>query len=98
MLETASRARGVLTKEFLAAPAAGLRMRQHARDIGRMMGSVPESQPGCAQGGLAGRLCRGKSPEESKYKFDYYQLLATIPGNEAFKPQEEGGCSLLSKK
>jgi branched-chain amino acid transport system substrate-binding protein len=35
-------------------------------------------------------LFRVKSPEESKYKFDYYQLLATIPGEEAFKPIEEG--------
>ena len=43
-------------------------------------------------------LFRVKSPEESKYKFDYYELLATIPGNEAFKPLEEGGCPLLSKK
>jgi branched-chain amino acid transport system substrate-binding protein len=43
-------------------------------------------------------LFKVKSPEESKYKFDYYQLLATIPGNEAFRPQEEGGCPLLSKK
>jgi branched-chain amino acid transport system substrate-binding protein len=43
-------------------------------------------------------LFKVKSPEQSKYKFDYYQLLATIPGNEAFRPQEEGGCLLLSKK
>jgi len=43
-------------------------------------------------------LFRVKKPEESKYRFDYYQLLATIPGNEAFKPQEEGGCPLVSKK
>jgi branched-chain amino acid transport system substrate-binding protein len=43
-------------------------------------------------------LFKVKLPEESKYKFDYYQLLATIPGNEAFRPQEEGGCPLLSKK
>ena len=43
-------------------------------------------------------LFKVKSPEESKYKFDYYKLLATIPGDEAFKPQEEGGCPLLSKK
>jgi branched-chain amino acid transport system substrate-binding protein len=43
-------------------------------------------------------LFKVKSPEESKYRFDYYQLLATIPGNEAFRPQEEGGCPLLSKK
>jgi branched-chain amino acid transport system substrate-binding protein len=42
-------------------------------------------------------LFKVKSPEESRYKFDYYQLLATIPGNEAFRPQEEGGCPLISK-
>lgn len=42
-------------------------------------------------------LFRVKSPEESKYKFDYYKLLATIPGEEAFKPMEEGGCPLLKK-
>jgi branched-chain amino acid transport system substrate-binding protein len=42
-------------------------------------------------------LFRVKSPEESKYKFDYYELLATIPGEEAFKPMEEGGCPLLKK-
>ncbi|MGY8635461.1 ABC transporter substrate-binding protein [Bradyrhizobium sp. 14AA] len=42
-------------------------------------------------------LFRVKSPEESKYKFDYYKLLATIPGEEAFRPLEEGGCSLVTK-
>jgi branched-chain amino acid transport system substrate-binding protein len=42
-------------------------------------------------------LFKVKSPEESKYKFDYYQLLATIPGDEAFKPEEEGGCPLSKK-
>jgi branched-chain amino acid transport system substrate-binding protein len=42
-------------------------------------------------------LFRVKSPEQSKYKFDYYQYLATIPGDEAFKPEEEGGCPLSKK-
>jgi branched-chain amino acid transport system substrate-binding protein len=42
-------------------------------------------------------LFRVKSPEESKYQFDYYQLLATIPGDEAFKPMEEGGCPFVKK-
>ncbi|ODM84142.1 ABC transporter substrate-binding protein [Bradyrhizobium elkanii] len=42
-------------------------------------------------------LFRVKSPEESKYQFDYYQLLAMIPGEEAFRPMEEGGCSLVKK-
>jgi branched-chain amino acid transport system substrate-binding protein len=39
-----------------------------------------------------------KSPEESRYRFDYYKLLATIPGEEAFRPMEEGGCPLLRKQ
>jgi branched-chain amino acid transport system substrate-binding protein len=43
-------------------------------------------------------LFRVKAPKESKYKFDYYHYLATIPGEEAFKPQEGGGCPLLAKK
>lgn len=43
-------------------------------------------------------LFKVKSPGESRYRFDYYQLLATIPGNEAFKSQEDGGCPLLSRK
>jgi branched-chain amino acid transport system substrate-binding protein len=38
-----------------------------------------------------------KSPGQSKGRFDYYELLATIPGNEAFRPLEEGGCPLLKK-
>ncbi|WP_246668115.1 MULTISPECIES: ABC transporter substrate-binding protein [Bradyrhizobium] len=42
-------------------------------------------------------LFRVKSPAESKYRFDYYELLATIPGEEAFRPMEEGGCPLLTK-
>ncbi|QOG20517.1 MULTISPECIES: ABC transporter substrate-binding protein [Bradyrhizobium] len=42
-------------------------------------------------------LFRVKSPEQSKYKFDYYELLATIPGDEAFRPMEQGGCPLLRK-
>jgi len=43
-------------------------------------------------------LFKVKSPEQSKYRFDYYDYLATIPGDEAFKPIEEGGCPLLSRK
>jgi len=42
-------------------------------------------------------LFRVKSPQQSKYRFDYYELLATVPGEEAFKPMEEGGCPLLKQ-
>jgi len=42
-------------------------------------------------------LFRVKAPQQSKHRFDYYELLATIPGEEAFKPMEEGGCPLLKQ-
>ncbi|WP_119420818.1 ABC transporter substrate-binding protein [Desertibaculum subflavum] len=40
-------------------------------------------------------LLQVKKPEESKAKYDYYKVLATIPGNEAFRPMAEGGCPLV---
>jgi branched-chain amino acid transport system substrate-binding protein len=39
-----------------------------------------------------------KSPAESKGPWDYYKLLATIPGEEAFRPMDQGGCPMLAKK
>lgn len=40
-------------------------------------------------------LFQVKSPEESKYPWDYYKLVRTIPTDEAFRPLAEGGCSLV---
>jgi branched-chain amino acid transport system substrate-binding protein len=37
-------------------------------------------------------LARVKTPEESKQQWDYYQILRTIPGDEAFLPIEESAC------
>jgi branched-chain amino acid transport system substrate-binding protein len=36
-----------------------------------------------------------KSPEESKYPFDYFKVLATIPANEAYRPLKDGGCPYI---
>jgi branched-chain amino acid transport system substrate-binding protein len=36
-----------------------------------------------------------KSPEESEGGWDYYDLIATIPAEQAFRPMEEGGCELV---
>jgi branched-chain amino acid transport system substrate-binding protein len=36
-----------------------------------------------------------KKPEESKGEWDLYKLLATVPGDEAFRPLDKGGCSLV---
>ncbi|WP_454633446.1 ABC transporter substrate-binding protein [Bradyrhizobium cenepequi] len=36
-----------------------------------------------------------KKPEESKYPWDYYKLIKTIPPSEAWRSLEEGGCDFL---
>jgi branched-chain amino acid transport system substrate-binding protein len=36
-----------------------------------------------------------KKPAESKGEWDLYKTLATIPGNEVFRPLGEGGCPLV---
>ncbi|GMG89939.1 ABC transporter substrate-binding protein [Cupriavidus metallidurans] len=38
-----------------------------------------------------------KKPEESKYPWDYYKLLATVPGDQAFIPPSKSQCPLLKK-
>jgi branched-chain amino acid transport system substrate-binding protein len=35
-----------------------------------------------------------KKPEESKKPWDYYKLLATVPGDKAFPSAAESGCPL----
>ncbi len=37
-------------------------------------------------------LMRIKKPEESKSKWDLYEYLDTVPGEQAFRPMSEGGC------
>ena len=41
-------------------------------------------------------LVQVKSPSESEGPWDYYNILATIPGDAAFKPLAESTCSLVS--
>ena len=38
-----------------------------------------------------------KKPEESKGPWDYYRLIRTIPGDEAFRPMDQGECPLVKK-
>jgi branched-chain amino acid transport system substrate-binding protein len=42
-------------------------------------------------------LVEVKKPEESKYPWDYYKVLATIPGDQAFPPPDPEACNLLKK-
>lgn len=43
-------------------------------------------------------LAQVKTPEESKGQWDYYKIIATIPGDQAFRPMADGKCSLVQKK
>ena len=36
-----------------------------------------------------------KKPSESKGAWDYYKLRATIPAEQAFRPEKDGGCPLV---
>ena len=38
-----------------------------------------------------------KSPAEFKGPYDYYKLIRTIPGEEAFRPMEKGDCPLVKR-
>ena len=42
-------------------------------------------------------LVEVKKPEESKGPWDYYKVLATIPGDQAFRPMDKGECPLVKK-
>ncbi|MCG6206178.1 ABC transporter substrate-binding protein [Rhodopseudomonas sp. HC1] len=38
-----------------------------------------------------------KKPADSKARWDYYKLVATIPGDQAFQPLEQSRCPLVKK-
>ena len=38
-----------------------------------------------------------KKPSESKGPWDYYKLIRTVPGDEAFRPLDKGDCPLVKK-
>ncbi|WP_448205081.1 ABC transporter substrate-binding protein [Azospirillum sp. sgz302134] len=42
-------------------------------------------------------LARVKKPSESKGPWDYYQIIRTIPGDEAFATVAESGCKIASQ-
>ena len=41
-------------------------------------------------------LVQIKSPAESKSEWDLLKLVATIPGDKAFRPMADGGCPALA--
>ncbi len=42
-------------------------------------------------------LVQVKKPGESKYPWDYYTILATIPGKDAYQPVDPATCKMLAK-
>jgi branched-chain amino acid transport system substrate-binding protein len=42
-------------------------------------------------------LMQAKTPKESKGEWDLLKMVATVPGNEAFRPLNDSGCPLASK-
>ena len=42
-------------------------------------------------------LAQVKTPDESKYDWDYYHIRKVIPADEAFQPLSESRCPLIAK-
>lgn len=42
-------------------------------------------------------LWQVKAPRESKGPYDYFKPVATIPGDQAFRPMNAGGCPMIRK-
>jgi branched-chain amino acid transport system substrate-binding protein len=93
---------GAVTHYLKAIEAAGT---DDAGKVVKKMKEIPINDFFTKNGSVRedGRVMRNiylfqvKSPAESKYKFDYYNLIATIPADQAFRPLSEGNCPLLAK-
>jgi len=42
-------------------------------------------------------LLEVKKPEESKAPWDYYKVLAEVPGDQVFRPMKDGGCQYVKQ-
>jgi len=91
------------TKHYLEAiKAAGT---DQAETVVAKMKATPTDDPLFGKGYIRadGRkmhnmyLFEVKSPAESKGPYDYYKLIRTIPGEEAFRPMDKGDCPLVKK-
>ena len=68
-------------------------MRKHPIED-KLFGTVTVRQDGRAVHDMY--TFRVKTPEESKSRWDLYKVLARVPGNEAFRPLNQGGCRLVT--
>jgi len=94
---------GAVTHYLKAVAAAGTK---DATTVMRAMREMPINDFMTSNGQLRedGRVVRDmhlfqvKTPAESKYPFDYYKQLATVPGAKAFRPLQESECPLVKSK
>lgn len=76
---------------------------KNADEVIAKMKEMPTDDPLFGQGEIRadGRkihdsyLFRVKSPDESEGPWDYYETVSTTPAAQAFRPLEDGGCSLV---
>src|SRR5580700_7306031 len=89
---------------FKALEALGGNPHDGARVVAKMK-EMPTDDPLFGKGSIRadGRkihpayLFEVKKPSESKYPWDYYKLVATIPADEAFIPLEKSVCPMVKK-
>ena len=94
---------GAVTHYLKAVAAAGTK---DAATVMRAMREMPINDFMTSNGQLRedGRVVRDmhlfqvKTPAESKYPFDYYKQLATVPGAKAFRPLQESECPMVKSK
>ena len=82
--------------EALGSPKDGKAVIDKMKEIGaddKLFGKGPIRADGRAI--HPAYLVQVKKPEESKYAYDYYKVLATIPADEAFRPMKDGNCPLV---
>jgi branched-chain amino acid transport system substrate-binding protein len=90
------------TVHYLKAVAA-LKSAQDGKAVVAKMKELPTDDPLYGKGTIRidGRkihpvsLYETKSPAESKGDWDYFKLISTVPGEQAFRPLSEGGCPLV---
>ncbi len=90
------------TVHYLKAVAA-VKDGHDGRAVVAKMKEMPTSDPLYGEGMIRidGRkihpvhLYETKTPAESKGDWDYFKLISTVPADQAFRPLNEGGCSLV---
>ncbi|WP_342722413.1 ABC transporter substrate-binding protein [Bradyrhizobium sp. B097] len=93
-----------LTHYFKALEALGGNPHDGAKVVAKMK-TIPTDDPLFGKGEIEanGRVTHDaylfevKKPSESKGPWDFYKLVGTVPGNQAFTPLDKSTCALLKK-